>query len=365
MTHASARTYRLLAVLILVSLAACANGAQQPRNVILIIGDGMGIGAITAARCAGPGENGRLTLDTMPVAGLVKTHSNNSLVTDSAASATALATGHKTDNGRISTTSDGKTLTTILDLAIDLGKSTGVVTTDAVTSATPACYYAHTDARGKEEDIAGQLVKSKLVVAMGSGKDRFVPKTSDQAGRADGSDLIAAAKAGGFGVAFDAKQMEACGSRKLLGLFTFDESGPTLEAMTNKAVSLLAANHKGFFVMVESCLPDKGGHHNDLPTNTKGVLDLDAALKAVLAFAAKDGGTLVLVTADHETGGLAVLGKNEKNPVCTPGWVCGSHTGNMVPIYAYGPGSQVFTGTHDNTEIPKLIAKLWGKTLSQ
>ena len=357
---------QLTAFVILLLLAVAACGAQpQPNNIILIIGDGMGIGAITATRCAGPGENGKLLLDSMPVTGLVKTHSE-SLVTDSAASATALATGHKTKNGHLSLTTDGKTLPTFLEMAIAMGKSTGVVTTDLVTSATPAAFYAHVDDRSKQDSIALQLAASKMTVAMGSGKQYFIPKSSDgKDGRADGQDVVNQAKQNGYDVVFDKNALAASNSKRLLGLFTFDETGPTLENMLDKAVSVMSKNKKGFFIMAESCLPDKGGHANDAPTVVKGVLALEDALKYALGFAKKDGHTLVVVTADHETGGLAVIGRDEENTKSKPGWIYGGHTGNMVAVYAFGPGAEKFMGTHDNTEIPKIFSSLWGKTLGK
>ncbi len=366
MTSARNHPTRLLAIALVVLLATCACASEQPRNVILMIGDGMGIGAITAARCAGPGENGRLALDTMPVTGLIKTHSLDKLVTDSAASGTALATGHKTLNGRVSMDREGdESLPTILELADRLGKSTGVVTTDEVTGATPAAFYAHVDERGKADEIAVQLVASKMLVAMGSGKQHFVPADEGTSGRKDGLNLTVQAAQNGFDVVYDDQAMEASKSKRLLGLFVFDDSGPTLRAMTDKALSMLDANPKGFFLMAESCLPDKGGHKNDIAISVKGVADLDAALESALSFAKNDGHTLVLVTADHETGGLAVGDRNDENPKLTPGWVQKSHTGNMVPIYAYGPGSEKFSGTRDNTEIPGILASLWGASLRQ
>lgn len=345
---------RLLVLIVLLAVACSGFAAESlPKNVILIIGDGMGVGAITAARCAGPGENGALTLDTMPVTGLVKTHPEKVLVTDSAAAGTALATGHKTENGRIAVDAEGKSLPTILELAVDLGKSTAVITTDGVASATPAVFYAHVPSRGMTDVIAEQLVASKITVAMGSGRGLFLPRLAAQIAQ------------NGFDVALDANTMEASQGKRLLGLFSFDASGPTLAAMLNKAVSVLSADPDGFFMMAESCLPDKGGHSNNLQTVLKGVADLEAALRSALEFAKKDGQTLVLVTSDHDTGGLAVLDRGEKDPLLTPGWVGTGHTGNMVPIYAFGPGAERFCGTHDNTEIPKIVAALWGRTLGQ
>ncbi len=367
MNHPNAISKRILtlALLIFLSVSAC-NAGPELKNVIFIIGDGMGIGAITAARCAITGENGQLVLDTMPVTGLVKTHSETKVVTDSAASGTALAAGRKTLNGSISVDSKGRSLPTILELANSMGKSTGVITTDVITGATPAVFYAHIDSRSKLDDIALQLVASKVTVAMGTGRQFFIPKTdSDSNGRSDGKDVTALAKQNGFEVLYDAKTMEASKSKRLLGLFTFDETGPTLESMLQKTISVLSQNKKGFFVMAESCLPDRGGHKNDAPTLVKGVADLDSALRYALEFAKKDKHTLIIVTADHETGGLAVLERDDKNPQFKPGWLHGGHTGNMVAVYAFGPGSEKFSGTIDNTEIPKIISSLWGRSLGK
>ena len=360
----SAKRLLVLVVLLFVSVSAYADGAH-PKNVIFIIGDGMGIGAITADRCATSGPDGSFVLDTMPVTGLAKTHSANSLVTDSAASGTALATGHKTNNGFVSVDPNGKSLSTILEVANNIGKSTGVITTDQVTGATPAVFYAHVGGRGDQDSIAAQLVASRVTVAMGSGKSNFIPKFADQDGRADGLDLLRDAGTKGFDVVLDRKSMTSSTSKRLLGLFVFDESGPTLQEMLNKSVSVLSTNPKGFFIMAESCLPDKGGHANNIATSKKGVTDLDNALQSALDYAKKDRNTLVLVTADHETGGLAVLHADGNDMQLRPGWLVGSHTGNMVAVYAFGPGSERFSGTHDNTEIPKILADFWGKRLDK
>lgn len=362
-TH-RARRLMILAVLLVLAVSTC-NAASNPKNIIFIVGDGMGIGAITGARCAGPGENGQLVLDAMPITGLAKTHSEGKVVTDSAASGTALATGRKTLNGSISMDSKGNSMPSILEMACAMGKSTGVVTTDAVTGATPAVFYSHVDSRAKQDEIAMQLVGSKMTVAMGSGKQFFVPKTEGQGGRADGRDAVALAATNGFEAVFDAKAMAASKSRKILGLFNFDEAGPSFKDMLDKAIAMLSANPKGFFVMGESCLPDKGGHGNNAAISLKGVLDLDEGLRSAMEFAKKDRNTLIVVTSDHETGGLAVLERDDKDTGYKPGWVGGGHTGNMVAIYAFGPGAEKFSGTHDNTEIPKIFASLWGKKLAQ
>ena len=356
------RGLALLAALLVATASACF-GEQKPPNIIFIIGDGMGIGAITAARCMGPGEYGGLTLDTMPVTGFVKTHSENALVTDSAASGTALATGHKTQNGRLSTDAQGRRLLTIAELASETGKSTGIITTDLLTGATPAAFFSHCDSRAEQESIALQLPATPVTVAMGGGKEYFLPAVEGRGGRKDAEDVVAMAKSKGFEVCFDSASLAAVKPRRLLGLFTFDAAGPTLEAMLASTLAVVSANPRGFFIMAESCLPDKGGHANNLDTSFRGVSALDDALRCALVFAKKDGNTLVVVTADHETGGLAVQSQDDKNPKLKPGWLSGDHTGNMVPVYAFGPGAEFFSGTHDNTELPKIMAGLWGKKL--
>lgn len=152
---------------------------------------------------------------------------------------------------------------------------------------------------------------------------------------------------------------------RLLGLFTFNANGPTLKAMLDATLSKVSTNPRGFFIMAESCLPDKGGHANDIATSFQGVKALEDALLSALEFAKQDGHTLVVVTADHETGGLAVQNRGDQAPQLTPGWLCKDHTGNMVAVYAFGPEAEKFSGTHDNTDLPKIMAELWGKKLGE
>ena len=173
----TSRRFALMALLLAVLGSSCVAGGA-PKSIILLIGDGMGIGHITAARCAGPGRDGRLAIDTMPFTGLAITHSANALVTDSAAAGTALATGAKTNNGTISQTPDGKRVASILELARDMGKSTGIVSTDSITGATPAVFVAHVTNRGRSQEIADQIVASRVDVVLGGGKGDFVPKTA-------------------------------------------------------------------------------------------------------------------------------------------------------------------------------------------
>ena len=181
--------------------------------------------------------------------------------------------------------------------------------------------------------------------------------------------LLDDAKKQGYNVVDSAEGMAGSTSRRLIGLFapnimTSDRPEPTVAEMTAKAISTLSGNTKGFFMMSEGGKIDTMGHANDAGGMVKETLMFDDAVRSALDFAKKDGHTLVVVTADHDTGGLAVQDPSKDRPKFTPGWVSKGHDRNMVPIYAYGPGAENFTGTHDNTEIPRIMAKLWGQKLN-
>lgn len=366
----SSVTRRLsLAILTVLVVSGYCVAYSSPKNVILLIGDGMGIGHITAARCAGPGRNGKLALDTMPVTGLVITHSANALVTDSAAAGTALATGCKTNNGIISQTTEGKPLMSLLKLARSMGKSGGVISTKFITDATPAAFLANASKRNQREDIAKQMIESGAEVILGGGKEDFLPRSAGGS-RSDDLNLLVEAAERGYQVVDSAGAMSSAeNNRPILGLFAQGSmSGkrpePTLAEMTAKALSMLSSNPKGFFLMVEGAKIDSEAHGNNAEGVVREVLDFDDAVRTALDFAAENKSTLVVVTADHDTGGLAVLERSDENQAFKAGWTTGGHSGNMVPLYAYGPGAIRLTGTHENAQIPKIIAGLWGKRLN-
>lgn len=364
-----ARRRLALTMLAIVVLASSCLAANAPKNIIFLIGDGMGVGPVSAARCAGPGRDGRLAMDTMPYTGLAITYSASALVTDSAAAGTALATGVKTNNQTISIDSHGKKLKTILEVAKSMGKATGVLSTKFITDATPAVFVAHADSRYSNDDIAVQMVSSGVDVVLGGGKQYFEPKDAGGA-RNDARNLLTEAKRAGYDVFDSAEAMTKSASRKMIGLFapnimTSDRPEPTIAEMTTKAISTLSKNPKGFFMMSEGGKIDTMGHANNADGSVKETLMFDDAVRAALTFAKKDGHTLVVVTADHDTGGLVVRDPDKDHPKFNPGWVCKGHDENLVPIYAYGPGAELFTGTHDNTEIPRTMAKLWKQKLNQ
>ncbi|NLN75072.1 MAG: alkaline phosphatase [Armatimonadetes bacterium] len=358
---------RIALIALTLALLATASFAA-PKNVILLIGDGMGVGPVAAGRIGSVGPNGRLTVDTMPFTGFALTHSANRLVTDSAAAGTALATGVKTNNGTISMDPDGKRLKTILELARDLGKSTGLISTSYITDATPAVFASHVSSRGKTEDIAAQMLASRVDVILGGGKRFFTPKSKGGV-REDERNLMDEATKRGYSAFDSADALTNCKSDKFIGLFadhvmTSDRPEPTIAEMTDKTVSTLSKNAKGFFIMSEGGKIDHLAHGNNKDGVIKEMTMFDDAVKVALDFAKKDGQTLVVVTADHDTGGMAMHEPSDESPKFTAGWTTKSHTGNMVPVYAYGPGAELFTGTLDNTDIPNNIAKLWGRKLN-
>lgn len=353
------RTISFIFVFLLIACAAF----SAPKNVIYLIGDGMGIAHVHAARIAKGGSGSRLAMDSMPITGLVTTYSADSLVTDSAAAGTALATGIKTNNGTISLSPDGQSAKSILEAARDLGKSTGIVTTKAITDATPAVFASHVEDRGLQNEIAGQLVAARVDVLLGGGRAFFLPKSAEGSEREDEIDLLDEAKVTGYTVVSTAGELSEAHSQKLLGLFalgnlTTQEPEPPLSQLAAKAIETLSVNKNGFFVMIEGGQIDSYAHGNDLDGMVRQLLEFDRAIAWSLEFAKKHGDTLVIVTTDHETGGLTLL--TDENGKFSPSWSTGDHSASPVLIYAYGPGSSNFSGVMDNTDVSKKIADLWG-----
>ena len=322
----------------------------EVRNIILMIGDGMGIGQITAAEIKNGEEE--LVITSLPYQSLVTTYSISGYVTDSAASATALATGYKTMNGMISMTRDGKKPETVVEAAEADGMSTGIVTNTRVTHATPACFMAHIDSRNKEFEIADQILISGVDVVLGGGSAYF-----------DSSDPSTAC----YTLVTTTADLLEFKSGKLLGLFSdgymsYDisrdpEVEPSLSEMTEKTIHLLSDDPDGFFLMVEGGRIDHACHANDLDNTVRETLSFDLAVLEALEYASKRNDTLVIVTADHETGGLSIVG-GYPNGEAQYNWICDDHTGNMVPVYAYGPRAKEVLAFTDNTDIGDFIISL-------
>jgi alkaline phosphatase len=334
--------------------AKTGNIANPPvKNVILLIGDGMGIVQTTSAMIA---ADGPLAIERAPVVGLQTTRSANRRVTDSAAAGTALATGTKTDNGMIGVAPDTTALTSVLEKAVGKGLSTGLVATYRITHATPASFIAHVPDRNDEEEIAADFLDTDITLFIGGGRAKFEQ-------RADGRNLSDELKAKGYRVAYTEEELKGITSGKVAGLLADSHlpdilGGRNLQYLANatdKALEILSQNDRGFFVMVEGSMIDGGGHDNSIDKIVAETLDFDRAVARAFAFADTHPGTLVVVTADHETGGLTIPADGSGVEYL---FSTGGHTATMIPVYAYGTGAERFGGTMDNTDIPKRIAEL-------
>lgn len=321
---------------------------KYPKNIILMIGDGMGTAQLYAGITA---LRDNTNVERCPVSGFVKTFSADDYITDSAAGATAFATGYKTNNGYLSVTPDGVSRETILEMAEKQGLSTGLVVTCAITHATPAAFIAHVNNRGSYEEIASQFLKTDIDVFIGGGWNHFTK-------RADGKNLADSLIKHNYLIARTLDDVANANTRKLAGLLADEHlprysegRGDMLPVSTEKAIEILSGNKKGFFLMVEGSQIDWGGHANDLNYVVEEVVDFDKAIGKALDFAMKDGETLVIITADHETGGMAITGGNISQGKVEARFTYGDHSAVMVPLFAFGPGAGQFSGIQDNTDI--------------
>lgn len=312
MQHQGGKKWLILvvAMVFVVSLATVV-GAENAKSVILMIGDGMGPAEVDLARLY---KGGGLVMDSLPVKGSATNASANAAVTDSAAAATALATGFKTNNGMIAVTPDGKPRKTLLEAAGAAGKATGVITTTRISHATPACFIAHVDARADETTIVTQALVTKPDLMLGGGEAEFLDKSLG-GNRKDGRNMVAEAEAAGYHVVRTLEQLQQAPSGRLLGLFQpsymsyeIDRKAgePSLAEMTDVAIQRLATDHDGFFLMVEGGRIDNAGHNNDAASSVRETLAFDAAVQVALDYVLTHPDTLLVVTADHETGGLSV-----------------------------------------------------------
>jgi alkaline phosphatase len=330
------------------------------KNVILLIGDGTGLAQIASGMIAIVGPDGLLHMQTMPVTGFVKTHSSDKLITDSASGATAFACGLKTYNGAIAVNPEKVPCKTLLELAEEKGLSTGLISTSSITHATPASFAAHVDNRGLQEQIAHHFLNAGVEVFLGGGYNFFDSNT-----RSDSLDLISEFEKEGYDILRTKEDLKNTDTDQLLGLFAPDgmeraDSEPTSEEMVNKTLNILSKDKDGFFLMLEGSQIDWAGHGNDVEYLIEEVKDFDAAVKAVLDFAEQDGETLVILTADHETGGMTLQRELAAGDSLEIYWTTDYHTAIPVPMMAYGPHATEFMGWRDNTYIGKKIAELLG-----
>lgn len=376
------------AVFLLILVFAAGLCAQEiPKNIILMIGDGMGVSQVTAGRIA----KGSLAMEQLDTIGLMTTHSINKLVTDSAAAATAMATGTKTRNGALGVDVNNQPLETVAEIARDEGKAVGLVAACSLTHATPAGFAVHVPSRNMDERIAEQIVAAEFNVLFGGGRAWFMPKpegTNDltepmdkspagygkletSAGeRTDGKDLLKELRKQ-MPVAETPEEFEKLGQtdRAAALLWTLhpppaNQRTVSLARQTAKALEILARDEDGFFLMVEGSQIDWAGHKRDKDWTIEETVDFDDAVQEAVAFASEHPDTLLIVTADHECGGFAIHnGSIEERTVDAAGFTWGNHTGTMVPVFSAGPGAQVFGRIFDNTDLGRiLIAYAQGKT---
>jgi alkaline phosphatase len=294
--------------------------AAQAKNIILMIGDGMGpahvhIAWLYTTRQLGKNLVMTEVMDNGRTAYMVN-DTADSTVTESAAASVQMATGVKVLAKSVGIGPDGKVLKTILEMAKEKGKVTGLVTTSGITDATPAGFVAHVEHRSEEEKIADQLVKSDVNILFGGRKEFFLPQ-SEKGRRKDGRNLLNDARENGYLVVETAEEMKKADGKKILGLFNqsnmlfeIDRKGstePSLAEMTTKALEVLSKKEQGFFLMVEGGRIDHAAHYYDIGAVISDTLAFDEAVKVAYDFQKADPDTLLIITADHETGGLVVL----------------------------------------------------------
>ncbi|GAB3253191.1 hypothetical protein GCM10027347_12840 [Larkinella harenae] len=325
---------------------------SRVKNVILLIGDGMGLAQIYAGLTANRGD---LNLAKFLNIGFSKTSAADTYITDSAAGATAMATGHKTNNRAIGVDSAGKTVTAIPTLIKPWHMVSGLITAGGVTDATPAAFYAHQPDRMFEREIAADFLRSPVQILIGGGHRYFQEEKVLDTLRQRGYQI---------GTAF--QQLDAL---KPPFVLLDDQSvlamskGRTdfLQKSLRKAFKELQSNKAGFFLMAEGAQIDYGGHVNDVRYVVQEMLDFDQAIGDAIRFADSNGETLVIVTADHETGGLSLLDGDLKRGYVDGHFSTNDHSGVMVPVFAYGPHSLDFRGVYENTEIHHRIMAILKK----
>lgn len=340
-------------------------------KVILCIGDGMGPNQIALARHKAVGADKRLWMETLPISGFVRTSSASSAITDSAAAATAMACGVKTNNGAIGVDADGKAYHSILELAAKQGWRTGLVATCTMSHATPAAFASHVSSRGSEAEIAAQMREAKVDVLFGGGRKFWLPKGAKGSGRSDTQDLLELARRDSYQIIESRQQMQQLAYGPVIGLFglgalTTAAPEPMLDEMAGKALLLLNTKSESFapdpkfFLMIEGSQIDWAGHANDTAGSIRQTLLFDMAVREAIEFARKDKRTLLIITADHETGGLQLEQDKDKPGHLAARWTIKGHTNVDVPLFAYGVQAQQFAGTMDNTEIASRCAALMG-----
>lgn len=353
----------------LVSLWSCKSGkiadgtirTRKPRNIILLIGDGMGLTQISTLFME---KDKTCNFQRFKNIGFINTRSGSHKITDSAAGATAFSTGYKTYNNAVGMNLDTLSQTNLVELFSENRYKTGVVATSSITHATPAAFYAHVAHRSMQTDIARQLIESDIDFFAGGGRKFFHGLETEI--KLYNWDLDTSA-------CCDIKGKPEYEKGHRYGYLLADDGMPTMELdrgafLTNATTEAIKYfDRDRYFLMVEGSQIDWGGHANDYNYVVSELEDFDRTIGAVLDYAEKDGNTLVIVTADHETGGLSLGAQNyvdangnkrQNYNVVDPAFNTGGHTTCLIPVFAYGPGASSFQGFYENNEIFFKISEL-------
>lgn len=331
--------------------------ASRPKNIVLFIADGLGFAHLAAGRAARHGIDGVAIWDRFPVVGWHRPHPVDGFLTDSAASATALATGQATHNGSVGMDAGGKALTTLFERARERGYRTGLVTDSYIWDATPASFVAHVTDRDLAAEILEQLAVADLDLLFGELEGAGEGAVPDRSA----TEALLAERYTVFGPEpITVEQMlTADAARPVVAIFEEDQvtdlsSTPNLPLLTRAALGRLAAPGEPFVLMVESEELDSASHRRDFARVLRGMEAIEATLELLLDFAASNGDTLVLFTSDHETGALS-LSSQRGNLALRALWGSNAHTGVAVPLMALGPGSELFSGMHANWQVGRLL----------
>ena len=336
----------LMFVMVLLSPLYSFNQEPKLPNIIMMIGDGMGLSQISSGMYS---NNNYTSLERSHHIGLIKTHSLDDLVTDSAASGTAMSSGVKTYNRVVGLDKNFSPVNSILEISRDKGYMTAIIATSTIVHATPASYYSKVKSRYDYEEIASQLSKSNINFFVGGGEKYFNDRRDKRNLMNEMDDYLFANSLESF---------IRINSNKIGFLTDFDEPigkhegrKPSLEDIVQATVQKLSSFNKPFFLLVEGSQIDWGGHDNDSEHMISEMLEFDRTVEKVFNFADKDKNTIVVITADHETGGLSIIDGNLEDSKVVNKYVSDSHTATMVPIFSFGPYSSLFKGIYDNTEI--------------
>lgn len=331
------------------------------KNIILLIGDGMGLTQMTAGTYS---NNNTSHFERCEYIGLHKSHSGDKLITDSASGATAFACGQKTYNGAIAVDMDTVSLPTILEEAEQKGLATGLIATSSIVHATPASFIAHNKYRKNYDEIAADFLNTEIDFFLGGGKQYFDNREIDE------RNLIAELETKGYQIGnyFD-HELEniKVDPNKNFGFLTsnseplpFAQGREYLSTAVDMGIKHLShRGEDGFFLMIEGSQIDWGGHANEFDYVLSEWMEFNTVVGQVLDWAEKDGETLVIITADHETGGLAIQNDSTMGNIVAA-FTSDYHTGTMIPVYSHGPGAEGFKGIYENTAIYNKMRAAFG-----